>query len=300
MVLRSLKYGGMPITRIQLEAAIQASGGAAQPDDQIDGLLNKLALLETTQRYSRLLTGIRKANDKWNFLASVLEATFAFQFESTGKALSYEVKQLPSHGSSIDFMLTFGRRQVAYFELRLLQQDAGTKANVDAQLASTGGYMVAMNGEDVRSTYFRLQSVILEKVQKRDGTPVKFLSTEPDVFNIVVVCVSDILQDTVDAIDCLQVMYGDPEVDQLHHLGVFGLFQETKPEYPPYIQAAANKFAHFRATVHAVQFLFRAQAADTVDYELQQITVWNRKLTSENESLPHRREISKAIPHRSI
>ncbi|MFC3110369.1 hypothetical protein ACFOFO_20785, partial [Undibacterium arcticum] len=38
----------MPFDRPTLEAAIQASGGAQQPDDQIDGLLAKLQVLETT------------------------------------------------------------------------------------------------------------------------------------------------------------------------------------------------------------------------------------------------------------
>jgi len=78
----------MPLTRESLIAAIAASGGVAQPDDQVDGLLAKLQLLEATGRFGGLLCGILKANDKSNFLALLLETTFAYQFERIGAPLN--------------------------------------------------------------------------------------------------------------------------------------------------------------------------------------------------------------------
>ena len=73
----------MPIDRPKLEAAINASGGELQPDDQVAALLAKLNFLEAKGRYGGLLRSIRASNNKWNFRASLLEVTFAHQFETT-------------------------------------------------------------------------------------------------------------------------------------------------------------------------------------------------------------------------
>lgn len=70
----------MPIDRPALEATIEASGGAKQPEDQVNGLLAKLQLLEATGRFGGLLKSVRASNDKSNFLAALLEVTFANQF----------------------------------------------------------------------------------------------------------------------------------------------------------------------------------------------------------------------------
>ena len=65
-------------------------GGDEQPDDQLGGALTKLAVLDKTGTYVGLFTTLAKAkaNDKSNFLAFLLEATFAFQFETTGMPLA--------------------------------------------------------------------------------------------------------------------------------------------------------------------------------------------------------------------
>jgi len=51
-------------------------------EDQIEGLLKKLNILEATGKYAKLLKSLSSANDKSNFLAYVFEASFAFQFET--------------------------------------------------------------------------------------------------------------------------------------------------------------------------------------------------------------------------
>jgi hypothetical protein len=109
-----------------LMATIKNSGGAEQPDSDVDGLLEKLTYLENTGRYGRLMDNIASANDKSNFLASVLEATFAFQFESADLPLQYEVKQDDDKSSSIDFLRKSETGALTYFEARLLQQDDDT------------------------------------------------------------------------------------------------------------------------------------------------------------------------------
>lgn len=286
----------MPLDRATLEAAIGASGGAAQPPDQVDGLFAKLQALEATGRYGLLLKAIAKANDKSNFLALLFEATFAHHFEAQGIALDYEVKQDKANGSSIDFGMKLDDGRVAYFELRLLQQDKSVTESIAKQLSDTGAYVAAMNGNDEQRAVLKVQTTVLSKVEDKNGKPVKFLKTDEATLNIVVVCISDILLGTADLYDCLLATYGDPEVPQECRREVFGLFQEVRPEYPKHIQNAAVRFAHLKATVHAVLFLFRPTGSGVLDYPLRQVLVWNRSLTTEGVARPVTERIYAAIP----
>jgi hypothetical protein len=113
----------MPTDRPALAAAINASGGVQQLEDQVAALLAKLNLLEAKGRYGRLLRSVRTSNNKSNFLASVLEVTFAHHFETAGVSLDYEVRQEPDQPGTIDFRMTASSGDAVYFELRLLQQD---------------------------------------------------------------------------------------------------------------------------------------------------------------------------------
>jgi len=286
----------MSFDRATLEAAIAASGGAEQPADQVDGLLAKLKTLEATGRYASLLKGIAKANDKSNFLALLLEATFAHQFEASGIALDYEVNQDAGDGSSIDFGMKLDDGRVAYFELRLLQQDQATAVAIAEQLTQSGLYAVEKDGADEQKEVLKVQSTVLSKVENKDGKPIKFLKADAGVINVVVVCISDILLGTVDLYDCLLATYGDPEVPKECRRDVFGLFQDVKPEYPTEIQKAATRFAHLKATVHAVLFLFRPAGSGVLDYSLRQVLVWNRALTTEQSARPVGERVYAAIP----
>ncbi len=62
--------------------AIRRSGGKRWALDEADDLWVRLDFLQKTGRYGQLLLGLANANDKSNFLALVLEANFAHQFES--------------------------------------------------------------------------------------------------------------------------------------------------------------------------------------------------------------------------
>lgn len=286
----------MSFDRATLVAAIAASGGAAQPDDQVNGLLAKLRALEATGRYASLLKGVAKANDKSNFLSLLLEATFAYQFESCGINLDYEVKQDATNGSSIDFGMKLNDGRVAYFELRLLQQDQATAKDIAQQLTKAGLYAIKKDGADEQREVLKVQSTVLSKVEDKHGKPVKFLKADPSVVNVVVVCISDILLGTADLHDCILATYGDPEVPEECRRDIFGLFQDVKPAYPAEIQAAATRFAHLKATVHAILFLFRPRGSGVLDYTLQQVLVWNRALTTKTSAGPVYDRVYAAIP----
>lgn len=270
----------MPLDRQTIEAAVKASGGAEQPSDQVEGLFTKLVYLEATGRYGQLLKGIAKSNDKSNFLALLLEATFAYQFETAGFPLDYEAKQVAEQTSSIDFRMKVPSGETVYFELRLLQQDQETAEDIAKQLAATKVYEVVKDGDDEQAEVLRVQGTLLGKVENAAGKPIKFLETGDGLFNIVVLCISDVLLGTVDMHDCMLATYGDPEVPEHCRRGIFGMFQELKPTYPEHVQAAAARFKRFKATINAVLFLFRPAGSGVLDYSLQQVLVWNRNLTS--------------------
>jgi len=87
--------------------AVGRSGGKQSALDEADALWAKLDCLKKTGRYGLLLSQLFKANDKSNFLALVLEANFAYQFEAQGLELTYEVKQYAQHKSSIAFCVRY-------------------------------------------------------------------------------------------------------------------------------------------------------------------------------------------------
>lgn len=261
-----------------LVAAIQNSGGAGQTDDQVDGLLTKLAYLEHAGRYGKLLASVASANDKSNLLAAIFEVTFAFHFERAGLPLEYEVKQDDDNSSSIDFVQRLASGISVYFEARLLQQDNATRESIKEQLQKSCFYRIAMNGKDEHDAIVRLQRVILSKVQKHDGTPTKFLRVAADVVNIVVVDVSDLIAGAIDVHDCLLSTHGDPAVPEDCRRGIFGLFQEPSPEYPEPIQAVAKSYEHIRSTLSAVLFLFKSRGSGVLDYRLEHYITWNPKL----------------------
>lgn len=288
----------MPIDRPTLQAAIAASGGARQPDDQIAALLAKLDLLEAKGRYGGLLRSVRASNNKWNFLASLLEVTFAYQFETAGVALDYEVRQEPDQPGTIDFRMTASTRDAVFFELRLVQQDEKTTADIAQQLEAKREYAVAMDGEGERDAVMRLQGTILQKVQRKDGTATKFAQAGAGVANIVVVGVSDLFLGTVDVLDCVLAACGDGAVPADCRRGVVGLFQTSNTGDTPETQARVASFAHIRATIHGVLFLFRAAGAGVLDYRLEQVMVWNQNLMAERQAGALMTDIAAVLPSR--
>ncbi|MFM0347306.1 hypothetical protein [Paraburkholderia sp. RL17-347-BIC-D] len=286
----------MPFDRATLEAAIEALGGGKQPDDQVGGLLVKLHVLEAAGRYGPLLVALANANDESNFRSLVLETTFAYQFEASGMALDYEVKQVPDQPSSIDFRLSATSGESVFFEVRLLQQDRATVDEIAAQLKANKQYAVVKDGRAEADEIIRLQSTILAKVQKPDGTPIKFLQAGPGVVNIVVVAISDILLETADTYDCVLAMYGNSEVPEPCRRGMFGMFQDVKDADPPDFRAVAARFAHLKGILHGVLFLFRPRGAGVLDYQLEKCIVWNRGLVSVESVTALAGQIARALP----
>lgn len=190
--------------------AIRRSDGKQWALDEADDLWLRLEFLHNTSRYGQLLSSLIKANDKSNFLALVLEANFAFQFESKGLALVYEVQQDAQKRTSIDFLRKTRNGDSVYFELRLLQQTQSIKDTINAQLQKCSAYALFMGGDDEQKEVVRLQNTILGKVQDKNGKPIKFFSTDANAVNMVVVDATESLLGTIDVHDCMLATHGDP------------------------------------------------------------------------------------------
>jgi hypothetical protein len=287
---------GSPFNKQALEAAILRSGWPGVWEDQLDGLWSKIQFLAANGKYRRLLSNIEKANDRSNFVASMLEATIAFQFESAGIQLDYEIKQDPSHNSSIDFRWNTASGKTVYIEVRLLQQDKATTESIEGQLQAGNVWSVAKDGDAEQRDIVRVQQVILEKVQGRDGTPTKFLLRTQETINIVAIDISQIILGTFDQYDCLLVGQGDSAVPAISRRESFGLFQETRPEYPDRIQALAKSYVHLKETLHGILFLFRLPKRESFNYSLEQFLVWNPALIDYDSAAAISEQVKLALP----
>ncbi len=279
-----------------LLAAITKCGWKGAWDEQLKGLLTKLDLLENKGRYNKLLANLKGANDKSNFTASVLEATIGFQFESTGIELQYEIRQDADDESSIDFCWKTASGKTVYIEVRLLQQDKATADSIASQLEAANRYAISKNGGDEAQDIVRVQQVVLEKVQKKDGTPTKFLTAHQDAVNLVAVDISQIILGMFDPDDCKLTTLGDPSVQDVNRRGVFGLFQEPEPQYPARIQSLAQSYTHIRQTLHGVLFLFRQPKTELFNYSVKRFLGWNPKLINEDTAKEICKEIEPALP----
>ena len=281
-----------------LLAAIESSGWESVSKEDFEGLLSKLTFLEKTGRYGKLLASIESSNDSSNFFACVLEATFAYQFEAAGKPLEYEVQQGEKSETTIDFARRLPSGDTVYFEVRLLQQDKQTAESIKEQLKERGVYSVAKDGEGEMNEIIRLQRVILSKVQKADGTPVKFSEARPGAANIVVVDISEIILKHADIGDCLLTAYGDVAVRAVYRRGIFGLFQQAAKEDSEHFQGLAKLHRHIRDTVHGVLFVFKDAHAGVLDYRLEHYLTWNSQLGSAEQAEAVYDDIAPAIPLR--
>lgn len=109
-------------------------------------------------------------------------------------------------------------------------------------------------------------------------------SIVPSTLNIVVVDISDIVMGATDLGDCVLATYGDAEAPVEVRREVFGLFQDALDTDPKHMQQAAARFKHFKATIHAVMFLFKAPLSAPLDYVLEQVLVWNCSLVTEKSA----------------
>lgn len=282
--------------REEFEEAIRQSGGVLPAEDELGRVLEKLAVLEQAGIYNRLLQQLATANDRSNFLALLLEVTFAYQFERAGVRLAYEIKQAREMRGSVDFRHTFEENHLD-FELRLVQQESATTEQIKQQLEEGPFFSVVMNATEEMQTVVRAQNIILSKTQDRKtGDPVKFTAPQANVTNIVVVDTHDLFLGAIDVNDCMLITYGDPEVEVDYRRGAFGLFQDYREEYAASIRSHHERFAHVRTHIHGIMFLFRTPGSGIFNYELRQFTIWNRNLMNSDRGAVAITEIQRAIP----
>ncbi len=81
-----------------------------------------------------------------------------------------------------------------YIETRLLQQEKATTNSIESQLCRKCAWSIVKDGDDEQQDIIRVQQVILEKVQKEDGVPTKFLSHDHGIINIGLLTFSNYLQ----------------------------------------------------------------------------------------------------------
>jgi hypothetical protein len=280
----------------KLAATLSSSGyPISESDDRLAPLAEKLTLLEATGRYSRLLSSLFATNDKANLQSHILEATFAYQFELSGKPLDYEVQRRSDDETSIDFHRQLTPLKNLYMEMRLVRQPQALTDLFEQQLSLSDYFGTTLGGAEDQAQTIRLQQLILSKALSRDGAPIKFSPGTPGDYNIVVVEVSELHLGMIDDFDCMLAAYGDSEVPEFARRQLFGLFQEPRPEYPDHIQKIAAKTAPFRETVHGVLFLWKRPPGSPINFTLDYILIHNRNLMTEKEAIEIVEDLSGAM-----
>src|ERR1017187_10757000 len=182
---------GSVVNKQALIDAIRNSGGAQGTLDEVDELWARVDYLEKTGRYGALISQVAVTNNRSNFLALTLEINFAYQFESSGRELQYEVSQDAQQNSTIDFLRISPGGEQVFFELRLIQQPQDIADSIVRQIENTERYKIALDAEDEQDAVVRIQRNILSKVQDKKGSPIKFLSIAQNAIDIVVVDIAD-------------------------------------------------------------------------------------------------------------
>ena len=261
----------------------------------IDILLAKLELLENAKRYSLLLSELFNCNDISNFKSCLVEITFAHAFESANIPLTYEAKQSNEHHSTVDFLRETEDGRKIYFELRVIQQRDQIRKNIDIQLKLKNMYSVFLNGIGQQEEIVRLQSNILSKTQDNNGQPIKFYSNEQGTFNIVVAELSEIILGAVDRDDCMLAAYGDPYVEEFARRNIFGLFQKPESNYPAHILSIADRFSHFRKTIHGILFVVKYSNSTPLVFDLMYYFIPNMNLVGESDAVILNQDIRAAL-----
>src|ERR1039457_3598574 len=167
---------GAVVNKQALIDAIRNSGGAQGALDEVDELWVRVDYLQKTGRYGALISQVAVTNDRGNFLALTLEINFAYQFESSGRKLQYEVSQDAQQNSTIDFLRISPGGEQVFFELRLIQQSQDIADSIAGQIENTEHYKIALNAKDDHDAIVRIQRNVLSKVEDKKGNPIKFLS----------------------------------------------------------------------------------------------------------------------------
>lgn len=244
-------------------------------------VISKLELLADRGNFGRLLGDLLACNNRSNLHASLFEAVFAWHFEVRGKHLLYEEIQQTSGTTTIDFLYTPSEQMRIYFELRLLQQQEAITTLFEEQLRETEYFGTLLDGSDEQREVVRLQRVILEKVQDRNGNPVKFFSAEPPNYNVLVIDVTQPFLGMVDKYDCILACYGDEAVPPLCRRDIFGLFQIPASDASSRFLDISNRCERLRKTIHGILFMRRLRGSNPIDFELQCYFIPNRHLITD-------------------
>lgn len=246
----------------------------------------KLDLLSEAGNYNKLLKALFASNDLSEFNSYVFEVMFAYDFEIKQQPLIYEISQLASEKSSIDFCYKSDDVKIL-FELRLVQQRNWITESMSQQLQENKFYQILLNGNDEANETVRLQNLILQKCQNEEGEPIKFFEVKNGLFNFIVLNISELHLTGIDKADCFLTMYGDANVPDIFRRGIFGMWQELPENFSEIEKSCYDKFEYFRETIHGVLFVRYVKGSGHmskmyIDRELEYFAVLNNNLLSKN------------------
>ena len=271
-----------PFTLQELEGIITKSGGQGGAREYAAPLLAKIQRLEKRGTYGPLLKPIRTAADQADLRGRLLEVNLAFQFERAN--VHPEVGATQGGNGDIDFRFAVAPYDV-FLETKLLREDDATRAAINAQLAASHIYQIAI--EDDRGDIFRLQRDLIQKAK-----PAKFHTNPEDHWvNLIGVDVSELQLGMADVGDCLLAAGGNPVAamychDSVLRRDVVGVFEErsaTLTESQKLWAAEIDKLVtsgvHPREYIHGAVFLFRTpKDTAALVYALSAVVVWNPAL----------------------
>lgn len=225
--------------------------------DDINGFKEKTILLDKTGRYNKLIKALLTSKDRILFNSLVFEVFFAYDFESKGRPLEYEVNLLNNSNDTIDFLYTTKKGVLICFELHQANQRKWLTDFTKDQLNSRGSYEIKLDDQDEHEKIIRLQNLIMSKCQGKKDKPRKF-TQGIDIYNIIVVYVSGDIDRHIDESDCIRIMYGNPNVSSWARHKIIGLCQQLPDNAPEQFKCYYEKYKYFRETIHGVLFVKNA------------------------------------------
>lgn len=250
--------------------------------DDINGFKEKIILLEKRGRYNKLIKALLTSKDRMEFNSLVFEVFFAYDFESKGRSLEYEVNLLKNSNDTVDFLFTTKRGMRICFELHQANQRKRLTDSIKAQLNGRGMYEIMLGGQDEQDKIIRLQNLIMSKCQDKNGKPRKF-TQKIDTYNIIVIYISGEIDGHIIESDCMRTVYGDTNVTACGQHKIFGLSQQLPNKATEQFKCFYEKYKHFRETIHGVLFVKNASYPNSydeliLDLNLKYLPVHNNNL----------------------
>ncbi|MEK6693711.1 MAG: hypothetical protein AABY44_09840 [Nitrospirota bacterium] len=220
--------------------------------DDIDMFKKKVILLANTGRYNELIKSLLSSKDRIGFNSFVFESYFAYNFESKGRPLKYEIKLLKNSDDTIDFLYITKNGMSICFDLHQANQRKWLTDYTRDQLAANGKYEIELDGRDKHDKIVRLQNLILSKCQDKNSNPRKFPQSS-DIYNFIVIYVSGEIDGHIYDHDCIFTMYGDSNAFGARW--IFGLCEPLTDNSSKSFRPYYKRFRHFRETIHGVLFV---------------------------------------------